>query len=98
MTGVVEAPRIVQLGYRPLVVGVPVSTRRYQGPSALAFSPDGDHLAFISGMGPSFAVWRIPVTGGEPEPFVELPGANISGLSWSSSGDLFFSAHRDGTE
>jgi dipeptidyl aminopeptidase/acylaminoacyl peptidase len=90
--------KVVKLGFRPLVVGVPVTTRRYSGPSALAFSPDGTHLAFISGMGPSFAAWRVPVAGGDPELFLEIPDANLSGLSWSSSGDLVCSAHRGGTE
>jgi len=89
---------VVELGYRPLVVGVPVSTRRYSGWSAMAFSPDDTQLAFISGMGSSFAVWTVSVAGGEPKPFVELPGANISALSWSPSGDLYFAAHRGGTE
>jgi dipeptidyl aminopeptidase/acylaminoacyl peptidase len=88
----------VRVNNRPLVVGTPVTTRRYQGPSALAFSPDGGHLAFISGLGASFDAWRIPVRGGEPEAFFAIPGANLSGLSWSRSGELIASAHRGGTE
>lgn len=91
-------PHVVHVGERPLVCGVPVSTRRYQGPSALAFAPDARHLAFISGLGPSYAAWRIPVDGGEPQPFLEIAGANLSGLSWSPSGTLVASAHRGGTE
>jgi dipeptidyl aminopeptidase/acylaminoacyl peptidase len=91
-------PRLVHVGDRPLVTGIPVSTRRYQGPSAMAFTPDSEHLAFVSGLGPSFAVWRVPVGGGDPEPFLEMAGAGVYGLSWSSSGTLVATAHRGGTE
>jgi dipeptidyl aminopeptidase/acylaminoacyl peptidase len=91
-------PRMVHVGDRPLVTGTPVSTRRYQGPSAMAFTPDSEHLAFVSGLGPSFAVWRVPVGGGDPEPFLEMAGAGVYGLSWSSSGTLVATAHRGGTE
>jgi dipeptidyl aminopeptidase/acylaminoacyl peptidase len=86
------------VGDRPLVTGIPVSTRRYQGPSALAFSPGTEHLVFVSGLGPSLAAWRVPVGGGDPEPFLEIAGASVYGLSWSSSGTLVASAHRGGTE
>jgi dipeptidyl aminopeptidase/acylaminoacyl peptidase len=91
-------PHIVHVGERPLITGIPHSTRRYSGGSALAFAPDGKHLAFISGLGPSFSALRVPVSGGEPEPFLEIDGANLSSLSWSASGTLVASAHRGGTE
>ena len=91
--------KTVALRGRPLVVGTPVTTRRYQGPSALAFAPDGESLAFISGLGPAtFGAWRVPASGGDPEPLLSIPGANLSGLSWAPSGDLVASAHRGGTE
>ena len=91
-------PRLVHVGDRPLVTGTPVTTRRYQGPSALAFTPDSQHLVFVSGLGPSLAAWRVPVGGGDPEPFLEFAGARVYGLSWSTSGTLVASAHRGGTE
>ena len=75
-----------------------MTTRRYQGPSALQFAPDGRHLAFISGIGAALEAWRVPVEGGDPEPFLQVPGANLSGLAWSASGELIASAHRGGTE
>jgi dipeptidyl aminopeptidase/acylaminoacyl peptidase len=93
-----DLPCVVHVGDRPLITGTPISTRRYQGPSALAFAPDNGHLAFVSGLGPTLAAWRVPVGGGDPEPFVELDGASVYGLSWSSSGILAVSAHRGGTE
>lgn len=83
---------------RPLVTRVTATTRRYQGPSALAFRPDGRRLAFVSGLGSEIAVWEIDLAGGEQAEVLRVPGATVTGVSMSSAGELFASAHRGGTE
>lgn len=83
---------------RPLITASPRTTRRYVGPSPLALSPDGNTLAFISPKEGPGVVCEVAVAGGEPKTAFSIPGASAYGLAWSTTGDLFCSAHRGGTE
>ncbi|HEY3195368.1 MAG TPA: S9 family peptidase [Candidatus Dormibacteraeota bacterium] len=83
----------------PPTVFPPIHTvRRYSGTSQLALSPDGSTLAIASHKDGPAVVCEIPVTGGELRPAFEISGAAVHGLSWSSDGDLYCTAHRGGSE
>jgi dipeptidyl aminopeptidase/acylaminoacyl peptidase len=83
---------------RPLVGFMPHTTRRYSGPAAIALSPDGSSLAFVSPKDGAAVVCEVPVAGGEPRTLFAIKGAAAHGLAWSPTGDLYCSAHRGGTE
>jgi dipeptidyl aminopeptidase/acylaminoacyl peptidase len=83
---------------RPLVYNYPHTTRRYSGPSPLAFSPDGSTLAFASPKDGPAVVYEVPVAGGPAHVSIKVDGCAVHGLAWSSSGDLYYSADRGGTE
>jgi dipeptidyl aminopeptidase/acylaminoacyl peptidase len=83
---------------RPLVYNFPHTTRRYSGPSPLAFSPDGSTLAYVSPKDGPAVMCEIPVTGGTPRTSIAMDGAVLHGIAWSSTGDLYVSADRGGTE
>ena len=83
---------------RPLVYNSPHTTRRYSGTSPLAFSPDGSTLAFVSPKEGPAVMCEIPVSGGEPRTAIAIDGCAVHGIAWSSSGDLYVSADRGGTE
>jgi dipeptidyl aminopeptidase/acylaminoacyl peptidase len=83
---------------RPLVYNFPHTTRRYSGPSPLAFSPDGSTLAYVSPKEGPAVMCEIPVTGGTPRTSIAMDGCVLHGIAWSGSGDLYFSADRGGTE
>ncbi|MDP9265540.1 MAG: S9 family peptidase [Chloroflexota bacterium] len=74
------------------------TTRRYSGPSAIAISPDGRELAYVSDRGGTYAAWVVPLAGGEPREVIAIEGGAVRGLCWSPSGDLIASADRGGTE
>src|SRR5258708_40361641 len=83
---------------RPLVYNFPHTTRRYSGPSPLAFSPDGSTLAFASPKDGPAVVYEVPVAGGNARVSIARDGCAAQGLAWSSSGDLYYTADRGGTE
>ena len=83
---------------RPLVGFMFHTTRRYSGPAAIALSPDGSSLAFVSPKDGPATVCEVSVAGGEPRTLFAIEGAAAHGVSWSPSGDLYCSAHRGGTE
>ena len=83
---------------RPLASTHFHTARRYSGPAPLAFSPDGDTLAFVSPKDGPAVVLEVPVTGGEPRTAMAIEGVAAHGLAWSSSGDLYCTADRGGTE
>jgi len=61
---------------------------------APVFSPDGASVAFTSiDANWRWDTWRVPVTGGNAEPFVD----NASGLSWIGRRELLFSEMKSGT-
>ena len=74
------------------------TTRRYSGPSALAFSPDGRTLAYVSDRSGTYCAWTIPVAGGQPALALAVDGGAVRSLCWSASGDLIGAVDRGGTE
>ncbi len=83
---------------RALVPFMAHTVRRYSGPAPLAFSPDGSTLAFVSPKDGPAVVCEVAVAGGEVRNSFAIVGAAAYGLSWASTGDLYCSAHRGGTE
>ena len=83
---------------RPLIYNSPHTTRRYSGPSPLAFSPDGSTLAYASPKDGLAVVYEIPVAGGAQRTSIAMEGCAVHGLAWSSSGDLYYTVDRGGTE
>jgi dipeptidyl aminopeptidase/acylaminoacyl peptidase len=83
---------------RPLVYNFPHTVRRYSGTSPLAFSPDGSTLAYASPKDGPAVVYEVPVAGGSPRISFAMDGGVVHGLAWSSSGDLYYTADRGGTE
>lgn len=82
-----------------LLVGMMFHTsRRFSGPSSIAFSPEGSTLAFVSPKDGPAVVCEVPVTGGEVRTLFAIEGAAVHGIAWSRTGDLYCSAHRGGTE
>ena len=57
-----------------------------------AFSPDGSRIAYTAVNGPSWAVWAVPVLGGEPRMW--LP--NAAALSWFDKSKVMFSEIKNG--
>ena len=43
-------------------------------------------------------VYEVPVAGGSPRISIAMDGGAVRGLAWSSSGDLYYTADRGGTE
>jgi len=92
--------------HRPLPDFVPTeqirqmahTTRRYSGPSALAFSPDARTLAYVSDRSGTYCAWTIPLAGGQPSLALAVDGGAVRSLCWSASGDLIGAVDRGGTE
>lgn len=74
------------------------TTRRYSGPSALAFSPDARTLAYVSDRSGTYCAWTIPVAGGQPAQALAVEGGAVRSLCWSASGDLIGAVDRGGSE
>ncbi len=74
------------------------TTRRYAGPSALALSPDGRTLAYVSDRSGTYCAWTIPVAGGQPALALEVEGGAVRSLCWPATGDLIGAVDRGGTE
>ena len=79
---------------RPLVGFMAHTTRRYSGPAAIALSPDGSSLAFVSPKDGPAVVCEVSVAGGEPRTLFGIDGAAAHGVAWSPTGNLYCSAHR----
>ena len=74
------------------------TTRRYSGPSALAFSPDARALAYVSDRSGTYCAWTVPIAGGEPSLALGVEGGAVRSLCWAASGDLIAAVDRGGTE
>ena len=94
------------MAHRPLSDFIPTeqirqmahTTRRYSGPSALAFSPDAKALAYVSDRSGTYCAWTVPVAGGEPSLALGVERGAVRSLCWSASGDLIAAVDRGGTE
>ena len=62
------------------------------------WSPDGKWLSFLSRFGETrLGLWRVPVTGGEPDPLIEKP--TVLSPNWSPDGaTIYFFTNRDQRE
>ena len=74
------------------------TTRRYSGPSALAFSPDARALAYVSDRSGTYCAWTVPIAGGESSLALGVEGGAVRSLCWAASGDLIGAVDRGGTE
>lgn len=83
---------------RELIRQMAHTTRRYAGRSALAISPDGRRIAYLTDRTGTYAAWTVPLRGGEPSLALEVEGAAVHSLCWTSRGDLLAAADRGGTE
>lgn len=66
---------------------------KFKSNNSPQFSPDGDHVAFLSNRTGSTQVFVLPVRGapGEAQQLTDLP-VDIGDLVWHASGSLLFSA------
>lgn len=51
------------------------------------WSPDGQHLAFLSGRDDGQQLFLLPLAGGEAKPLTQLAQASIGDFSWSPTGN-----------
>ncbi len=59
------------------------------------WSPDGEHIAFISKRKDDIPqIWILPVGGGEPYQLTQLKGGPVRQLSWSPDGRALLFSHR----
>lgn len=71
--------------------------RRYQ--PALAFSPDGDHVAYSVNISGQYNLWRQPTDGGYPVQLTLSSSQSVRQIAWSPDGaEIAFTADNDGDE
>lgn len=88
-SGVFELYRLTDAGARALLPG--------RNASALALSPDGRRLAFVSSSGGNPDLYVLDMEGGALQRLTDSPGAD-GGPAWSPDGrQLVFQSYRDGT-
>lgn len=72
-------------------------TCRYQ--SALALSPDGEHLAYSCNLSGQYNLWRQPVDGGEPVALTSYTDHSVRDIAWSPDGEVIvYTADHHGDE
>ncbi len=82
---------------RELIRQMAHTTRRYAGRSALAISPDHHRVACVTDRTGTYAAWTASPQAA-PSLALEVPGAAVHSLCWTSRGDLVAAADRGGTE
>jgi dipeptidyl aminopeptidase/acylaminoacyl peptidase len=71
--------------------------RRYQ--PALAFSPDGDHVAYSVNISGQYNLWRQPADGGYPVQLTLSASQSVRDIRWSPDGtEIAYTADNDGDE
>ena len=71
--------------------------RRYQG--ALAFSPDGEQVAYSVNISGQYNLWRQPADGGYPVQLTLSASQSVRDIAWSpDGGEIAFTADNDGDE
>ncbi|MCP2341039.1 alpha/beta hydrolase family protein [Actinomadura rupiterrae] len=74
-----------------------VPAQRFQ--RALAFSPQGDHIAYSSNADGRSALWTVPAKGGSARKLAQLPGRIVRQAAWTPDGTgIVFTADHEGDE
>jgi dipeptidyl aminopeptidase/acylaminoacyl peptidase len=73
------------------------AVRAYQ--PTLAFSPDGQEIAYSTNISGQFNIWRQPAAGGYPRQVTLYDSETVRSIEWSPDGaTLLYTADRDGNE
>jgi dipeptidyl aminopeptidase/acylaminoacyl peptidase len=71
--------------------------RRYQ--PALAFSPDGEHIAYSVNISGQYNLWRQPSAGGYPVQLTLSSSQSVREIDWAPDGEsIVYTADNDGDE
>ena len=71
--------------------------RRYQ--PVLAFSPDGEHIAYSVNISGQYNLWRQPSAGGYPVQLTLSSSQSVREIDWSPDGEsIVYTADNDGDE
>lgn len=78
-----------QVAVRPLESNEPIRTFDVAPFDVLSWTPDGTGLIYkeATGPNPKTTLWRQPVTGGKPQPFVGVSPETIYSVTWSPDGE-----------